>query len=288
MANNNTLHPMLAHEERIQELGLMVFDSVHGLPLYHEPYTAPYLTITLNMQGWLRADYDLRPVTFKEHEVAIVHPNHTLCAHETSEDYHAILLVLSRKFTEEMRRLTPSVFLGFQNYILRPSYRLNDAQYDNVLRMMKLLQSISLSNSPSRQLMLKGLLHILATMLQDYRRENGGTDVPLTTRQELFARFHQAIVEHYQESREVRFYADLFCLTPKHFASVIKQVTGINASDWISSYVMVQAKTLLLSSHQLTVQQVANRLGFTDQASFSRYFKTNEGISPSEFRERPR
>lgn len=84
----------------------------------------------------------------------------------------------------------------------------------------------------------------------------------------------------------MRFYADLFCLSPKHFAAVIKQQTGINASDWISNYVMIQAKTLLRHQHQLTVQQIALRLGFPDQATFSRFFKVNEGVSPTEFREK--
>ena len=135
-------------------------------------------------------------------------------------------------------------------------------------------------------MILKGLLHILATLLQDYRRENGKVDSPLSPRQELFIRFHQAVVEHFSENREVRFYADLFCLTPKHFATIIKQQTGITASQWISSYVMIQAKTLLRHQQQLTVQQIALRLGFPDQAAFSRYFKANEGVSPTEFREK--
>ena len=138
----------------------------------------------------------------------------------------------------------------------------------------------------SREMILKGLLHILATVLQDYRRENGKEDRPLSPRQELFIRFHQAVVEHFRESREVRFYADLSCLTPKHFSTIIKQQTGITASQWISSYVMIQAKTLLRHQHQLTVQQIALRLGFPDQATFSRFFKVNESVSPTEFREK--
>ena len=161
-----------------------------------------------------------------------------------------------------------------------------DEQTVNVVRLLQLLKSISEGEMQSREIILKGLLHILANVLQDYRHENGKGDSPLSPRQELFIRFHQAIVEHFRENREVRFYADLFCLTPKHFAAVIKQQTGINASDWISNYVMIQAKTLPRHQQQLTVQQIALKLGFFDQAVFSRFFKSNEGISPTEYRER--
>ena len=78
--------------------------------------------------------------------------------------------------------------------------------------------------------------------------------------------------------------ADLFCLTPKHFATVIKEHTGINALQWINNYVIIQAKTLLRSRQQMTIQQIAHHLGFQDQASFSRFFKSQTGVTPTEYR----
>jgi len=39
-------------------------------------------------------------------------------------------------------------------------------------------------------------------------------------------------------------------------------------------------------SLHLTIQQVADRLGFSELASFSRFFKRETGLSPTEFRER--
>ena len=285
MANKQKLHPLLISDELINERGLIVFDDIHQMPIYHEPYIAPFFTISLNLQGWVRAEYDMRPVCFQAHDIAVVHANHTLCAYESSTDYHAILLAMSPRLEQEMKSLTPNLFVGFYHYVWQPDFHLTDEQTENVVRLLMLLKSISESMTQSREMILKGLLHILATVLQDYRRENGKEDRPLSPRQELFIRFHQAVVEHFRESREVRFYADLSCLTPKHFSTIIKQQTGINASDWISNYVTIQAKTLLRHHPQLTVQQIALRLGFSDQATFSRYFKSNEGVSPTEFRE---
>ena len=285
MANKQQFHPLLVSDELINERGLMVFDDIHQMPIYHEPYIAPFVTVSLNVQGWVRAEYDMRPVRFQAHDIAIVHANHTLYAHESSADYHAILLAISPRMEQEMKILTPSHFVEFYHYVLQPDFHLTDEQTENVVHLLLLLKSISESETQGREMILKGLLHILATLLQNYRRENGKEDSPLLPRQELFIRFHQAIVEHFRESREVRFYADLSCLTPKHFSTIIKQQTGINASDWISNYVMIQAKALLRHQQQLTVQQIALRLGFSDQAAFSRYFKCNEGVSPTEFRD---
>ena len=279
-------HPILVNDELINERGVVVFDQIHGLPACGEPYVAPYFVISLNLKGWARLEYDMQDMRFEKNDVAIVHVNHAISPISSSPDYHAILLVMSSRLRQEMKNLTPSVFMSFYQYVWQPQFRLTDEQHANIFSLMRLIKNVSESDMPSRESILKGLLHILATFLMDYRRQNGYNDPPLTRGHELFIRFHQAIVEHYRESREVRFYADLFCLTPKHFASVIKQQTGIMASDWISNYVMIQAKTMLHDEQQLSVQQISRLLGFPDQSAFSRFFKANAGISPSEFREK--
>ena len=279
-------HPILVNDELINERGVVVFDQIHGLPACGEPYVAPYFVISLNLKGWARLEYDMQDMRFEKNDVAIVHVNHAISPISTSPDYHAILLVMSSRLRQEMKNLTPSVFMSFYQYVWQPQFRLTDEQHANIFSLMRLIKNVSESDMPSRESILKGLLHILATFLMDYRRQNGYNDPPLTRGHELFIRLHQAIVEHYRESREVRFYADLFCLSPKHFASVIKQQTGIMASDWISNYVMIQAKTMLHDEQQLSVQQISRLLGFPDQSAFSRFFKANAGISPSEFREK--
>ena len=43
---------------------------------------------------------------------------------------------------------------------------------------------------------------------------------------------------------------------------------------------------LLHMRHDLNVQAIADMLGFNEQASFSRYFHRETGMSPTEFRER--
>jgi AraC-like DNA-binding protein len=74
-------------------------------------------------------------------------------------------------------------------------------------------------------------------------------------------------------------------LTPKYFATVIKRTTGIAASEWINRYVLIEAKWLLHHERGQSIQQIAYQLGFTEQASFSRFFKSYEGKTPKEYRE---
>jgi AraC-like DNA-binding protein len=102
----------------------------------------------------------------------------------------------------------------------------------------------------------------------------------------LSQQFNDAVIERYRQSREVSFYARMFHFSPKYFSTLIKQETGVSAGEWIDRYVVLQAKALLQQQRNLTIQQVADRLGFSEQASFSRFFKKQTGLSPTEYRER--
>jgi AraC-like DNA-binding protein len=77
----------------------------------------------------------------------------------------------------------------------------------------------------------------------------------------------------------------MFDLTPKYFSAIIKKETGASAIKWISEYVTVQAKQLLDVRTDYTVLQVSRELGFSDQASFSRYFRKYTGMTPREYRD---
>ena len=46
----------------------------------------------------------------------------------------------------------------------------------------------------------------------------------------------------------------------------------------------MEAKKLLFMRRNLSMQAIANLLGFDEQAIFSRYFRRETGMSPTEFR----
>ncbi|MBQ3733187.1 MAG: AraC family transcriptional regulator [Bacteroidales bacterium] len=48
--------------------------------------------------------------------------------------------------------------------------------------------------------------------------------------------------------------------------------------------VVAEAKMLLHMRRDLTIQAIADMLGFEEQATFSRYFRRETGMSPTEFR----
>ena len=88
--------------------------------------------------------------------------------------------------------------------------------------------------------------------------------------------------EHCASQREVSFYADKLCISTKYLTGICKAVTGDSAKKIIDDFAILEIKVLLQST-ELTVQEIADRLGFTDQSYLGRYFKRHEGMSPKEY-----
>ncbi|MEG1573585.1 MAG: helix-turn-helix domain-containing protein [Bacteroidales bacterium] len=104
-------------------------------------------------------------------------------------------------------------------------------------------------------------------------------------RDKVFNDFATLIREHCVLQREVTFYADKLCISAKYLTDICRSVTGHPAKRVIDDFVVLEIKVLLQSS-ELSVQEIADKLGFPDQSYLGRYFKRHEGVSPKAFRER--
>jgi AraC-like DNA-binding protein len=72
-------------------------------------------------------------------------------------------------------------------------------------------------------------------------------------------------------------------LSAHYLSSLVKTLTGQTTQQFIHSGLIEKAK-LELSTTDLTVSEIAFRLGFEHSQSFSKLFKKRTNLSPLEFR----
>ncbi|PKM52666.1 MAG: AraC family transcriptional regulator [Firmicutes bacterium HGW-Firmicutes-7] len=71
-------------------------------------------------------------------------------------------------------------------------------------------------------------------------------------------------------------------ISPSYLGSLFKSVTGKSPISYLIDIRLHKAKELLLDGH--IVSDVADAVGFNDLYYFSKCFKKNEGISPSQYK----
>lgn len=79
----------------------------------------------------------------------------------------------------------------------------------------------------------------------------------------------------------VQYCADKLCMSANYFGDMIKKTTGNTASNYIRQYIIQRVKNELATGANIT--QVAYGLGFEYPQHLSRMFKTQTGMTPSEY-----
>lgn len=98
---------------------------------------------------------------------------------------------------------------------------------------------------------------------------------------------HDLILKHHRAQLTVEGYARLMGLSPTHLSRTVRQVTGRTVHDLIMERSMEEARRALLFTGY-SVQDIAENLGYSDPAYFSRCFRRQVGMTPRAWREEER
>ena len=100
----------------------------------------------------------------------------------------------------------------------------------------------------------------------------------------IFDRFIYLVNMYAAKQRQLSFYAGKMCITDRYLGTVIRQVSGITAKEWVDRAVITCAKVMLRHG-SLQIAQIADELNFPNPSFFCKYFKRLTGSTPLEYRE---
>ncbi|MCC9308350.1 AraC family transcriptional regulator [Kitasatospora sp. RB6PN24] len=132
---------------------------------------------------------------------------------------------------------------------------------------------------------LASYLHILVLRaLRLHGAESGQVSTGNADRaRELADRFARLIASPGARDRSIGALARELGVSAGHLHEAVKQATGRTPGRLVRERQTLEAKRLLLAS-DLTVAQIAERLGFGDPSYFCRFFRRESGVSPGAFR----
>lgn len=102
-----------------------------------------------------------------------------------------------------------------------------------------------------------------------------------------FDSFLKLVARHHTVHRDISFYAGEMCVSTKYLSKLVKKATGRTAADWIDSYVITEAKNMLRYS-DMSIKEIIEALHFSDQSSFTKFFRKRTGQTPRQYRIGPR
>lgn len=167
---------------------------------------------------------------------------------------------------------------------LRPVVSLTEQQYARISRMIECVRQRRTEETVFGTSIVLAMICVLLYELMDaYVTNSPHESCAMSRADSVFLRFLSLLSRDFRAQREVSYYASGLGLTPRYFATIIRDKSGISPGAWISRFVIAEAKTML-GNPDVSVKQVAAALNFPNQSFFGRYFRQNTGMSPGEYR----
>jgi AraC-like DNA-binding protein len=100
----------------------------------------------------------------------------------------------------------------------------------------------------------------------------------------LVKNFKEIVDHNFKKWHQVKDYADALNISPNYLNEVIRNSVHISAKDFIQNRIILEAKRLVIFTEK-SGKEIGFDLGFDDPSHFSKFFKSNIGLSIQEFKE---
>lgn len=85
------------------------------------------------------------------------------------------------------------------------------------------------------------------------------------------------------KEKSVQYYADCLNITTRKLTEICEEIFGKTAKDIILDKIVFET-TLLIKNSDLTISEIAYKLGYSDDANFSKLIKKHSGKTPKQLR----
>lgn len=215
--------------------------------------------------------------------MCVAFPGTIIQAFDTEEDFESYTLAIDIDFLRELN--IPSANSIHISMRENPCVVLTDEELQSIMEICKMMhRKDSRTQHPYHQQINVLTLTLLCFELAGiYLRDIPVKRQPCTRQDMIFRRFMTLLATDITTSREVKYYADKLCISPKYLTIVTRQMSSRSASDWITRSAILNAKAKLATTN-LTVQQISDQLNFPNPSFFGQYFLRHTGMTPKEYR----
>ncbi|MDV4150338.1 response regulator [Clostridium sp. AL.422] len=102
--------------------------------------------------------------------------------------------------------------------------------------------------------------------------------------EDLGALLEKYILNNYSSIDSIYDISDKFGFTNEYLIKILKKFTGDTPNKYLTKIRINKAKQLLINNPELEIKNICELVGYKDASYFSKVFKSNVGVYPSDFR----
>ena len=210
----------------------------------------------------------------------------TFFVQSASEDFSVRLFIFSKALYDEIVLKLPPAFSQFMNETSAYEHEADSSTLKNVSVLFDMAEFIHMEkNSSHAYILQRNFVQMYMVYVLEYIQPLFDRMInKYTRRQRIFHRFISLVYANCRQHRDVSFYADSLCISSRNLYNItVEYSSGLTPKQLIDKQFILEIKALL-SSSELTVSEIADKLNLPDQSYLCRYFKRHTGFSPTDYR----
>lgn len=244
------------------------------------------------VSGNMCLNVNLAEVELKKNMMLVNVPGNIIKVNKLSDDegtgINYIVVAMTKEFVSNLTVDVSKTFTDGLALMESPVMKVGTDYAEQFHQHLKLIAQIIGSGVHHKKELVNTLtsavLYLISGLWTEaVNNKNGKESLPASRNRMIFEQFMQLVTEYHTKYRNVGFYADKLCLTPKYLSKLVKITSGRSAPDWIDAYVILEAKNLLKHSN-ISIKEIVFKLNFPNQSVFYKFFKMRTGMTPSEYR----
>ncbi len=244
----------------------------------------------LILQGRLDITVDYVKHTFEQNSIVELNPSLMINNFVISPDFSCYTLNTSRPFLNDtLLDRRPIPMKHFRALSKRPGTNISINDTLNLKNSIKrIIHFIDIKEHIFKKELIHNtfynfILEFANIILSSYNATEAESE-PLSRKDQIIMDFMRLVNEHGKKEHSPSFYADKLCISVQYLSLILKERSTNTTADWIATYLVIQAKSLLRTS-KLSIQEISDELYFSDQASFGKFFKKHTGVSPKKYKQ---
>lgn len=245
-----------------------------------------YLAHAICLGGTCSFRFNGKQYVMRENDLMIIRKGKLLGEVEPSDDFVVRVLYVTAPFIELCTPQTNYGMKGQLSLFLNPIMNLDDNQRFICERDFRWIdyRLQQTGHAFYSELLRNAVQSAILDFFDFHSVLNRESDI--STQNALLIKRFLDMLENgdYRTNREVSYYANALCVTPKYLSEGSKAISGYTANYWINCYTSLDIARLLRDK-SLTFVQISDMFNFSSPAYFSRYVQRTLGLNPSQYRE---
>ncbi|MBM6993350.1 MAG: AraC family transcriptional regulator [Prevotella sp.] len=249
--------------------------------LLTQPFIIDEMRVMIIRQGQSKPIINLLPMDLHAGDLLFIGKNSTVVVEGYSDDVMAEGFSMS----DELFRLAIGTAIphSLDGHLrsFRLSLKADEMEYIN--RLIDLLYDTIRHTDYSSRVFLSLSAAFWWYLDSLYNTHEQATRQETDRDQQVFGRFISLVNEHARTQHNLAYYADRLCLSLRYMGTIVKQVSGRSAKEWIDEALVTAIKVDLRHTSK-PLKQIADEMEFQNMSFFSKFFKRMTGLTPMEYR----